>query len=85
MYYTPGWGALLTLIATLIGGVGGVVLTLWGQRWLYRRQLADQHRLEKRESIASVLDASAALVGHRLHHCQAAATSLVPCRSRGGV
>jgi hypothetical protein len=70
MYYTPGWGALLTVIGTLSGGVVGGVLTQWGQRRLYRRQLADQHRLEKRESIASVLDASAPLheVKRLVHH-----------------
>jgi hypothetical protein len=61
MYCTPGWGALLILVGTLSGGVGGVALTQWNQRWLYRREVGDQHRLEKRESIASVLDASAAL------------------------
>ena len=61
MYYTPGWAALLTLIGTLSGGAGGAALTQWNQRWIYRRQTGDQHRLEQRESIASVLDASANL------------------------
>jgi hypothetical protein len=60
-----GWqldgGALLTLIGTLIGGVGGVALTHWSQESQYRRQSSDKHRLEMRESIASVLDQAAAL------------------------
>jgi hypothetical protein len=74
MLHTQGWqlegGALLTLVGTLTGGVGGFALTHWSQRWLYRRQLSDQHRLEMRESIASVLDASAALhnVKRLVHH-----------------
>ena len=65
MLHTHGWdlagGAILTLVGTLSGGVGGVALTQWSQRSLYRHQSSDQHRLEMRESIASVLDASAAL------------------------
>jgi hypothetical protein len=69
MLHTEGWelqgGALLTLVGTLSGGVGAVALTQWSQRSQYRRQSSDQHRLEMRESIASVLDPSA-----RLHDVQ---------------
>lgn len=61
MYYTPGWGALMTLVGTLGGGLGGVALTQWNQHWLHRKQADDQHRLEQRAAVATVIEAGATM------------------------
>ncbi|WP_344319869.1 hypothetical protein [Nocardia ninae] len=62
MYYTPGWGALMTVVGTLTAGLGGVALTQLNQYRLFHTQASEQHRIEQRQTVQSVVEAGMSVV-----------------------
>jgi hypothetical protein len=58
VFYTPGWGALMTVGGTL----GGVALTQWNANRQSAREFDDERRVEQREAVLDVLSATAELI-----------------------
>jgi uncharacterized protein (UPF0212 family) len=57
MYYTPGWGAVITAVSTL----SGVALTQWNANRQSWRQHTEARRVEQRLAILDVLMAASRL------------------------
>ncbi|MDJ0006502.1 hypothetical protein [Gordonia alkanivorans] len=53
MYYTPGWGALMTLVGTLGGGLGGVYLTVKAQT---RNLLSERAEAKRQNAKTTVVE-----------------------------
>lgn len=54
MYYTPGWGAIITAVSTL----SGVALTQWNSNRQSWRQHTETRRVEQRVAVLDVLTAA---------------------------
>lgn len=57
MFYTPGWGALLTAVATL----SGVAITQWNANRQTSRTQLNATRIEQRQVVLEILEAVAVL------------------------
>jgi hypothetical protein len=57
MYYTPGWGAVITAVSTL----SGVALTQWNANRQSWRQHTEARRVEQRVAVLDVLAAASRL------------------------
>jgi|EndMetStandDraft_6_1072998.scaffolds.fasta_scaffold83708_1 hypothetical protein len=57
MYYTPGWGAVITAVSTL----SGVALTQWNANRQSWRQHTEARRVEQRVAVHDVLVAASRL------------------------
>ncbi|MCV7441526.1 hypothetical protein H7K33_04740 [Mycobacterium paraense] len=61
MFYTPGWGALLTAVSTLTGALGGVAITQWNSNRQSAREYFEARRSEQRLAVLDVMEPAAML------------------------
>ena len=80
MYFTPGWGAILTSAGAIAGVAVGAGAARWNMHSILTKQTAHQHKIEQREAVAVITDAIVALAdnGQFFHSARMLAKSVEP-------